>query len=394
MSSLLPLWAARSLADSLWFRIIFMIQCYTQTMDARFLNGIEPPAFVKTASFAEGGDADRLPESAFALVVLDKTAASRLLPIHDKPHTWVSGQYLAQHWPGLPKTAAAMAARNVCEAANFFNVDVPESLKKVAALHQTAGRLYQKNPYDLPIGYSEQQGSTKVATYNMEGELFPISNRSELLEAESWFDRNHTKLAYVHRYRMAGFIAQQRANLIDPNEKTAGYESRAVSDLMRYARPNPQVDTELYKRASHCTDRASFEGYVKLAHNVGALFTYGPAAAIDAIHTLDTQSGLTRGYGIYFNDPIKTAMTFESFAHDPGSTDHVGIADRVIRVDEVWGPPLTVREIARSCEDGRVAKVMSQSFAETLKKNPEAVLASLPEDLRKTVLEQIRPNRV
>jgi hypothetical protein len=68
----------------------------------------------------------------------------------------------------------------------------------------------------------------------------------------------------------------------------------------------------------------------------------------------------------------------------------MGGVDRPLRVDGVNGAPLTIREVCRSCDDGRVSKVMSQSFADTLKKNPEAILASLPTDVRSIVIHQIR----
>lgn len=372
-----------------------MLRCFTHTMDASFVRNKAVPEFVKTAELAIGAAAERIPDTGFALVVMEKGASQRLLPIHNKAHTWLSAQYLDQYWPGMPKIAASIAARSVVGAAEAFDVQVPETLKKLASMApEKQSRYYAPSRFDIPVGYPEFDGATKQASFNLNGSLMPIRNMPELDAAERWFDRNHTKLASAEKYRLALFIGSQRNNLTAGNEKNANYmyKSAEVQSLCSLDTPNPSLRKSLLKRASMCSKKDIAEAYVHMALNEKIAAAGGPVALIDQIESLDLASGLYRGYGTWIETPISTVMTRTKFAEDaPEVADkEIEVANRMVDLGDAGGPPITIREVRRSCQDGRLKQLLGESTAKVLSEHPEKVLETMSDDVRNVVVSELR----
>lgn len=373
------------------------MKLFSQNFDLFHFDLSSAPEFVKTASIVTQEQAKALPDTAFALIVMEKSASQRMLPVFDKAHTWFSVRDLSEKLEGMPKKAAAIAARNVCTHADARGIEVPEKLRKIAA---TAGatqtRYYQASDTDFSFGFPEQEGIAKEASITVKGRVMPIRNATELGRAEEWFQRNHTKMASADKYRMATFIASQRVNLL-PNEKTASdrnqLRSSEVTKVASLNCYNPGLRQALYKRASMATDTASFKSYVTLAENLKVASFGGPAALIDTLEGIDYRAGLQNHYRTWIEEPIYAVLSKSASAAKTAEEKQ----EIMNYVDErnaealsaIMGRPISVREIKRSAGDGALRRLLGDSLANQLVNDPDRALASLPDDVKRVIASHL-----
>lgn len=92
------------------------------------------PDLVKTAHALSADERSRLPDDAFALVLVNGEEKLRKFACIDEGNTTLSVLYFLKHAHKLPDVARARAAENLKVACAWYDLDVPEELEKEAGL--------------------------------------------------------------------------------------------------------------------------------------------------------------------------------------------------------------------------------------------------------------------
>lgn len=90
------------------------------------------PEHVKTAEVYSPERRAQLPDDLFALVMLDGDVVLRKFACLDAANTELSMQYFLKTAHKLPEAAAKVAAENLCRAASWYDLEVPDAIQKVA----------------------------------------------------------------------------------------------------------------------------------------------------------------------------------------------------------------------------------------------------------------------
>ena len=100
------------------------------------------PEIVKTAQKLSQEDLDSLPDDVFALVLQQGDTTLRKYACVDEGNTILNVEYFLKTAHKLPKEAQKVAARNLLTACDWYNIEPPEELKKIAFI----GALVSKIP--------------------------------------------------------------------------------------------------------------------------------------------------------------------------------------------------------------------------------------------------------
>lgn len=106
----------------------------------------EIPDFVKSAAALSDVDRSKLPDDAFALVLLNDGEKFRKYACIDEGNTALSVIYFIKNAHKLPDTARARCAENLKIASGWYGLDVPEELEKEAGLSDMVVNHVAKNP--------------------------------------------------------------------------------------------------------------------------------------------------------------------------------------------------------------------------------------------------------
>jgi hypothetical protein len=94
-------------------------------------------------------------------------------------------------------SAAATAAKSILGAADLFGVEVPASIRKVAALlnpNEKTSRYFEFSDIDQAFGFTEKEEKTaSESVITVDGLVMPITNPTELNLSEEWFGRKSSK---------------------------------------------------------------------------------------------------------------------------------------------------------------------------------------------------------
>jgi hypothetical protein len=90
------------------------------------------PNFVKSAQYVGESQRSSLPDTMFALVLRDGDVSLRKFACATSGDTALSVEYFMKTAHKLPVEAQKVAARNLCEACSWYDIEPPEGLQKVA----------------------------------------------------------------------------------------------------------------------------------------------------------------------------------------------------------------------------------------------------------------------
>jgi len=99
----------------------------------RMMQGRDVPDFIKTASVLDQEDLQRLPDHAFAMVVVGDGYSMRKYACIDPAHVAVNVMYFLEHADDLHEGAREKVAHNLLRACNHFSITPPVALSKMAA---------------------------------------------------------------------------------------------------------------------------------------------------------------------------------------------------------------------------------------------------------------------
>lgn len=96
------------------------------------------PEKLKTAALLSPEELSRLPDRLFALVAQDGDQTLRKYAMHDEAHLATSVIYFLECGHLLPKVAQDVAAQNLVAACDWYDIDVPPPLLKMAGVASSA----------------------------------------------------------------------------------------------------------------------------------------------------------------------------------------------------------------------------------------------------------------
>lgn len=122
-----------------------------------FFRDRPPPDFIKTASIMDAGQHEALPDHAFAVVLVDDQRQMRKYACTDKAHTAVNVLYFLDNADQLPPTARVKTASNLSKACQYFGMQPPVSLLKIAAQRK---RLIKSDGAEITVKEADVSGTS------------------------------------------------------------------------------------------------------------------------------------------------------------------------------------------------------------------------------------------
>jgi hypothetical protein len=373
-----------------------MLNDFTKTLDASFLEGETLPAFVKVADIAPIKEADQISDLGFGLIVTKMAGEKpdRLYPIYDAQRTWLSATELSKNYDGMPKLAAATAARSILGAANLFDVPVPGILQKIAlAVEPTSGRYYNSLGADEPLHFDAFTGHDKEASITVDGKVFTVLNATDLVEGERWFDRNHMKLAQDQKFVLGQFLSRCREALT-PDEKTAQeysipmWHSPEVTKVAWYNAINPEFEKNMFQRASVCTDPVVSRDFAAMAMSKSAAELMSPAALVKWAFEMDVRGKLTDSYGTWIPEAIDACLshrkTAEEISVEEDAKKKIVVKQGALGWDDVEVPQGQLKTAIMSV----CSRMLGKPLATKIAANPSVHFGELPDGVRDMVVAE------
>lgn len=104
------------------------------------------PELMKTAQNLSGEDREKLPDDAFALVLVNGEERLRKYACVDQGNTALSVMYFLENGHKLPPEAQKVAAKNLVTACGWYDIVPPEPLQKVAFMGGMLANAVKSNP--------------------------------------------------------------------------------------------------------------------------------------------------------------------------------------------------------------------------------------------------------
>lgn len=374
-----------------------------------FFVGRSVPEFIKTASIMTEGDLSRLPDHAFAVVMLDGDRCMRKFACTDKAHTAVNVMYFQENQDHLPPEAKIKAASNLKSACEHFGLDVPRWLEKSAApkkrLIKTDGAdvsvsVGQHKEADISGGpmapHSARPNRAKMAsmmedpyvlfrsaptrversTYDpavcaLDDGRLPLEDFNQVKEAMDFFDRHGRELHPRVRHDMCVKIASRADQLLVPVPdviRKYGSLTYATKGMLEAG-----VQTRRQVWADLSDDRAAPDMLGLLMEKRASM---EPGEFAEALSELDVVTGIDRYWDGGIMDPWLTTFGLNKSASEKG--------------DWRWSQGteyLTEDQLRKLTADN--PEILKQKFGDTMAKglsgNPTTVFDSLPLDTKRVI---------
>jgi hypothetical protein len=366
------------------------------------------PDFIKTASIMSTDGLSRLPDHAFAVVMLDGDRCMRKYACVDKAHTAVNVMYFLESNDDFPEPAKVKAAANLKAACKHFDLSVPALLDKLASPRK---RLIKTDAADMvvPVGHrkeSELSGSpimpitarpsrAKLAsvmedpyvmvrgapvkiertTYDpavcaLDDGRLPLEDFHQVKEAMSFFEQHGRELHPRVRHSMCIKIASRADQLCVP-----------VPDVIRkygsqtYASPGMmEAAVETRRRVwADLSDDQTGPGMLSMLMEKKA--SMSPEDFAETLSELDVVTGIDRYWDGGVMDPWLTTF---------------GVAKKASDGDWRWSQGteyLTAPQLLKFVKESPelLEKKFGEAMAKGLEGNPISVFDSLPLDTKRVI---------
>lgn len=129
------------------------------------------PDFVKSAERIDPESGSKIPDDNYALILVDQGTKMRKYATVDKGNTALSVMYLLKQAHYLPEAAIKVAANNLIEACERFELEIPNQLKLAASTGISGVSGESQNPF-LRQAYNKQVHAS-MREVNRESEVNP-----------------------------------------------------------------------------------------------------------------------------------------------------------------------------------------------------------------------------
>jgi hypothetical protein len=184
------------------------------------------PEFIKTAQFLTDDQRDRLPDDVFALVMVDRGEGIKKFACTDPGNTALSVLYFMENKDKLPEPAQKVAAANLVRACEWYDLDIPGQLQKIAgigtALNAGFGAMQVKGAVDQGVQRHNQ----------MMGKVGDLSG-TRIMPKQSDNPEDEEKIGHVKEARKKMKTDGEDRGLLTGFQKLRqqGKESKAVRAL-------------------------------------------------------------------------------------------------------------------------------------------------------------------
>lgn len=368
----------------------------------RMLNGKEVPEFIKTASILEREDLQRLPDHAFAMVVVGDSYHMRKYACVDPAHVTVNVMYFMEHADEFPKEAKEKVAYNLLRACNHFGITPPSQLSKLAAGSKV---LIKSDGANITVGRGVKTGEltgTRVMPisarpslaklssvisdpYVVDGPASPgrtqttsnelqLTTYGQVKEAMAFFNSFSGDMHPRQRHEVCVKIASRADELgipVDDVVRKYGSETFETSVFLKSAAlTRKQIWVDLHnEEAPHLLEQL-------LEKQASSEIT--PDVFAEALAELDIQTGIDRYWDSTVPDPW-----FSTYGHN-----------KVAEAADDWRwhqgtEYLTKKQLENFVKSQKGKEALEETFsdkmAEGLEKNPTTVFDSLPLDTKRTI---------
>ena len=279
------------------------------------------PDFVKTAAAVTPDHDHRL----FALVMVEDGKVMKKFATADRGNTWLSTLYFAMTKDNLPVEAQKVAAANLIEACDAFDIEAPELLWDIADGPADGNNIVDvaglQPPAVVKTASAEVKEEVSYAIERADGSrYYPLRDAKDAAVAMDYFERE-----------AGNFIPRERREF---SVKTAAVARRAglplTEKIASYSADgwNPAVEGHLTTRYMHLTERDApievRERLVKLAHLRSEL---GPNDFAQQLEAFDIEEGLDALWDKEVADPWYSTFGMSKVAKghvDPPKSFTVG----------------------------------------------------------------------
>lgn len=378
----------------------------------QMLKGREAPDFIKTASIMDREDLQRLPDHAFAMVVVGDGYSMRKYACVDPAHVTVNVMYFLEHADELPEDAKEKVAHNLLRACNHFSITPPAQLTKIAAgkkvLIKSEGAVITvpkpnrvktgdlngspvmpmsarpslaklSSVIDDPYVTPGSPNPRRAQHYNpsvcaLDDGSLPLATYGQVKEAMAFFTTFNGDMHPRQRHEMCVKIASRADALgITVDEVIRKYGSRTFETsvfLKAAAMTRKQIWAEMENgEAPHLLDQI-------LEKQASASIT--PDVFAEVLAELDVQTGIDRYWDSSIPDPW-----FSTFGHC-----------KLAQESDEWRWTQGTEYLTSSqlenfvkSEDGKCAvkHAFDEKLAEGIAKSPIPVFDSLPIDTKRAI---------
>jgi len=325
------------------------------------------PDFVKTASLVEQQANARL----FALVMVDGDKVMKKYATADAGNTWLSTLYFALTRDKLPEEAQKVAAANLVEACEAFDIAPPDYLFDVSE-GPAEGNIVDVTGRRPPV--QKVAAETEDVEYAVEradgSKHYPLRNAAEVQTAQDYFERNVGEFVPRERREYAVKVAAKA--------RKAGF--RLKPSIAKYAGAgfNPAVEGHITQRYVHLTDVGAElkvkEKLVKLAQA-----NLMPEDLAEALELFDREFGLDAMWDKDLADPWFAVI---------GDMEKQAKGD--IPPDKTWDlgeVRVTATELQALGDRGMatIKNYFGYDFAKAFQANPTVQFEALPTPQKKFV---------
>lgn len=221
------------------------------------LPGDQVPDFIKQAEFLTDETRGKLPDDVFALVMIDRGERMRKYACTDKGNTALSVIYFMQNRDRLPEEAQKVAAANLAQACEWYDLQPPLELLKTAGLFSFLAKRPGKALQGAMFGGDvASRGAAGMARHNAAmGKVGDLTG-SEIMPLSS---NVKTAGALVPHVDVTGKQAPQMVKRASAQRHCMVKEGQARFPIDSYGQVQQAIDYfEKHAQAMHPADRREY----------------------------------------------------------------------------------------------------------------------------------------
>lgn len=266
----------------------------------------ELPTKIASMELLSAEERNRLPDRLFALVTWDGTEQARKYAMHDEPHLLTSLLYFSNQAATLPEEAQKVAAHNLCLGCEWYGVEPPEDVVKLA------GEVGTDWVGELDVSALQAPSTQKVAAAEnfAFGAQYPIESLSQIKEAQAYFDENWGSMTPLDRHVFATNL-QDRAT-----EVGEGHLGGLVGEYAGY-RYGAKIAGELSSRVRMMDGKEHQPVYALLREKVASI---DPLVMAEMLTDADKITGIADSWNAPYTgclDPYRAVFSKQANDANP-----------------------------------------------------------------------------
>jgi hypothetical protein len=320
-------------------------------------NSEDIPDFVKTAAQV-GKDGDH---RLYALVMVDDGSVMKKFATADPGNTWLSTLYFA-----LTKDDQKVAAANLIEACDAFDIPAPDMLWEVAD-GPVEGNIVDVSGTAPPtkIASAPVREDVEYAIERADGsKYYPLRDARDVTTAMDYFDRHAGDFVPRERREFAVKVASvAKRGALPLTEKIASYSAEGW---------NPALEGHLTTRYMHLTERdAPVEVKERLIKIAQLRSEIGPNDFANVLEQFDIDEGLDALWDRSVADPWYSTLGMDKVAKgDVPAPESFTVGGTTVTTDEL-------HQLAER-SNSLVSEYMGEAFARAFLADPVRQFKALP----------------